>query len=125
MLEILVCEEKEKTKELYETLGLEYKAEHIAIRAMAGEYCLGFALFSIDENCETVFAVEPKTDIMLADGLLRSALHVGCERGITEAYYTGEDYVELYKKIDFIEDLKTKRLKLQNLFTDCCSCKKE
>lgn len=125
MLEILVCEEKEKTEELYKSLGLEYKPEFLAIRAMNREECLGFSLFEINGNIETVFAVEPKTDRMLADGLIRSALHVGCERGITEAYYSGDNYIELYEKINFIEDLETKKLKLQNLFTDCCACKKE
>ena len=125
MLEILVCEEKEKTEALYKSLGIEYKPEYLAIRAMNREECLGFSLLKIEDNIETVFAVEPKTDRMLADGLLRSALHVGCERGITEAYYSGDDYVELYEKIDFIEDLQNQKLKLQNLFTDCCACKKE
>ncbi|MBE6762336.1 MAG: hypothetical protein E7551_08650 [Ruminococcaceae bacterium] len=125
MLEILVCEDNNTTKELYNSLGLEYCEEYIAIRAMNREECLGFALFCIEGSSETVFAVEPKSDIMLADGLLRSALHVGTERGVIEAFYSGEDYVELYEKIGFIEDYETKKLKLQNLFTDCCSCKKE
>lgn len=125
MLQILVCEDKNITQNLYKSLKLEYKAEYLAIRAMAGEDCLGFALFCIDKNSETVFAVEPKEDRMLADGLLRSALHVGCERGITEAFYLGDDYIELYEKINFIEYKEQNKLKLQNLFTDCCACKKE
>lgn len=125
MLQILVCEDENITKDLYESLNLEYKAENLAIRAMDREDCLGFALFLINGNSETVFAVEPKEDRMLADGLLRSALHVGCERGITEAFYSGDEYVELYERIDFVEDKEQKRLKLQNLFTDCCACKKE
>ena len=125
MLEILVCEDRKVTENLYKSLGLEYKEEYLAIRAMAGEECLGFALFLIEEKTETVFAVEPKNDRMLADGLLRSALHIGCERGITDAFFAGDDYIELYEKINFIDDKETKKLKLQNLFTDCCSCKKE
>lgn len=125
MLQILVCEDKKITEDLYNSLNLEYNDVYLAIRAMDREECLGFALFSIDETCETVFAVEPKEDCMLADGLLRSALHVGCERGIAEAFYSGDDYVELYEKINFIEDKEQNKLKLQNLFTDCCCCKKE
>lgn len=125
MLEILVCEDKKITEELYKSLDIEYKDEFLAIRAMAGEECLGFALFKIEGNAETVFAVEPANDRMLADGLLRSALHVGCERGITEAFYSGEKFTELFEKIDFIEDKDTHKLKLQNLFTDCCACKKQ
>lgn len=125
MLEILVCEDNAITKELYNSLDFEYCEDYLAIRAMNKDECLGFALFCIEGSSETVFAVEPKNDRMLADGLLRSALHVGTERGITEAFYSGEDYIELYEKISFIEDYETRKLKLQNLFTDCCSCKKE
>lgn len=125
MLEILVCEDKNITKKLYAGLEMEYNDECLAIRAMSGEECLGYALFFIDNDKETVFAVEPKEDRMLSDGLLRSALHVGCERGITEAFYFGDNYTELYEKIDFIESKEDKKLKLQNLFTDCCACKKE
>ena len=125
MLQILVCEDINITKDLFKSLNIEYKDDFLAIRAMDKEDCLGFALFCINENTETVFAVEPKEDRMLADGLLRSALHVGCERGITEAFYFGDDYVELYEKINFIEDKEQCKLKLQNLFTDCCCCKKE
>ena len=125
MLEILICEDKEKAKDLYASLDIEYKEEYLAIRAMAGDECLGFALFEINSGSETVFAVEPKNDALLADGLLRSALHVGTERGITKAYFQGDDYIELYKKINFIEDLENKELKLQNLYSDCCACKKE
>lgn len=125
MLEILVCEDKEKTKDLYTSLDIKYKEEYLSIRAMAGENCLGFALFEINGGTETVFAVEPKCDTLLADGLLRSALHVGTERGITDAYFYGNDYVELFEKIKFIEDLENKKLKLQNLYSDCCQCKKD
>lgn len=125
MLEILVCDDAKITKELYDSIGLEYNDLSLAIRAMNKSECLGFALFSIDGSSETVYAVEPKDDMMLADGLLRSALHVGTERGITDAFYSLTEYEELYSKISFIESREEKRLKLQNLFTDCCHCNKE
>lgn len=125
MLEILVCEDKIITESLYAGLGMEYTENYLAIRAMCGDECIGYALFYIDGQDETVFAVEPKEDRMLADGLLRSALHVGTERGITMAYFSGDGYTDLYEKIGFIEDKENKILKLQNLFTDCCACKKE
>lgn len=125
MLEILICEDAQITKTLYAEYNIEFNDNSLAIRAMNGAECLGFALFSISGKNETVFAVEPKEDIMLADGLLRSALHVGTERGITDAFYFGSDYEDLYAKINFIENREEKRLKLQNLFTDCCHCNKE
>ena len=125
MLEILVCDDAQITKNLYTECQIEYNEDCLAIRAMNGTECLGFALFTISGESETVFAVEPKDDIMLADGLLRSALHVGTERGITDAFYFGDTYEELYSKINFVESKEEKRLKLQNLFSDCCHCNKD
>ncbi len=125
MLEILVCNDKNETLNLYKAKNINFTENCFAIRAMLGDECIGYALFSIDLEKETVFAVEPKEDRMLADGLLRSALHVGCERGIKDAFYSLTEYEELYSKINFIENKKEKRLKLQNLFTDCCNCRKD
>ena len=122
MLEVLVCDDVNITKELYASNNIVFSSGDLAIRAMAGDECLGFCLFAIAKTSETVYLVEPKDDIMLADGLLRSALHVGTERGVTEAFYSNVDYESLYEKINFLEDKTEKRLKLQNLFSGCCSC---
>ncbi len=125
MIEILVCDSFAEIKELYQKNGLEADANALAVRAMSGELCLGYCLFQIQENVATVFAVEPVEDLLLADGLLRSALHVGTERGITEAFYANEKYETLYQKIRFLEDKTEKRLRLQNLFSDCCCSQKD
>ena len=124
MLEILLCEDKNCVTELYKSCELPCDDNKLAIRAMFGDECLGFCLFEISGESTTVFAVEPKEDIMLADGLLRSALHVGTERGITDAFYNDTKYEDLYQKINFLEDKQEKRLKLQNLFSGCCNCNK-
>ena len=125
MLEILLCDDKNIVNELYKNCSLPYDDNKLAIRAMFGEEVLGFCLFEISGEKATVFSVEPKEDTMLADGLLRSALHVGTERGITDAFYEDTKYEDLYLKINFLEDKDTKRLKLQNLFSGCCNCNKE
>lgn len=122
MLEILVCEDETAINALYQAAGLSYESGQLAIRAMAGSDCLGYCLFSINGEAETVFSVEPKEDVMLADGLLRSALHVGCERGITAAFYSNREDEPLFRQLHFIEDPDEQRLKLQNLFSDCCHC---
>lgn len=125
MLEILVCEDKLAVAELYRKSGLQFDDDKLAIRAMFDDEVLGYCLFDINADTATVFAVEPTDDIMLADGLLRSALHVGNERGITEAFYSNIEYEALFEKINFLEDKEQKKLKLQNLFSDCCHCAKE
>lgn len=122
MLEILVCEDQAVTAALYEERQVRYELGRLAIRAMFGEECLGYCLFAVNGEEETVFCVEPREDVMLADGLLRSALHVGCERGITAAFYADRDYEPLFRQLHFLEQPEEKRLRLQNLFTDCCHC---
>jgi hypothetical protein len=124
MLEILLCDDKNSVAELYKSCGVSYEDNKLAIRAMFGDECLGFCLFEITGEHATIFVVEPKEDTMLADGLLRSALHVGTERGITDAFYLDSKYEDLYQKINFLEDKSEKRLKLQNLFSGCCNCNK-
>lgn len=125
MLEITVCEDKLAVAELYNKAGLLYDDRKLAVRAMFSNEVLGYCLFEIKDNIATVFSVEPSSDIMLADGLLRSALHVGNERGITEAFYSSSKYEALFEKINFLEDKEQKKLKLKNLFSDCCHCIKE
>ncbi len=124
MIEVLVCEDQQLTAELYQKHGICQTADKLAVRAMCGAECLGYCLFSLSDGIAIVHAVEPAEDVMLADGLLRSALHVGTERGITEAFYSDANYEALYKKINFLEDATDKRLRLQNLFSESCCCKK-
>ncbi len=125
MLEVLKCEDFEITKKLFLNNGLDFSGDGLAVRAMFGKECLGYALFKIEDTAAFIFTIQPVDDIMLADGLLRTALHIGNERGITEAFYTDESLVPLLEKLDFIENMAEKRLKLQNLFTDCCGCLKK
>ncbi len=124
MLEILVCDDYNLTKGLFCNEGIVFTGEGLAIRAMLGDECIGYCLFELEDKKETVLAINPKDDTLLADGLLRSALHVGTERGITEAFYANTDLEPLLQNINFLENIQEKRLKLQNLFADCCSCKK-
>ncbi len=122
MLEVLVCKDENVTKELFEEAGVSLPENPLAIRAMCGDEMFGFSLFTIDENNETVLFISPEDDLRLADGILRSTLHVGTERGVTDAFYGEKVSEELLRKINFIEDSNERRLKLQNLFTDCCNC---
>ena len=120
MIEVLVCKDEQITKSLFNELGITFSKDKFCVRAMCGAEMLGYCLFSLDNEKEIIYCVEPANDRLLADGLLRSALHVGCERGIQEAFYDYPMNVELLKKINFLDDETEKRLKLQNLFTDCC-----
>lgn len=122
MVEVLVCNEKAVTQQLFNTAGIFMNENSFCIRAMDKERCLGFCLFEIEKSVARVLYIYPEEDRMLADGLLRTALHVGNERGIDEAFYGDKVSEALLEKINFLEEKCEKRLRLQNLFTDCCCC---
>ncbi len=122
MLQVLVCDDEKVVKNLFEQNGLILNDNSFALRALSGEEMLGFCLFEISGDKITVLCVNPEKDRLLADGLIRSTLHVGCERGVTEAFYGEKVSEELLLKIGFIEEKANKKLKLQNLYSDCCNC---
>lgn len=125
MLEVLACEEREIVQGFYAKHGLPVTAASKLVRAMLGEQCLGYCLFSLKEQTATVHWVAPAGDAMLADGLLRSALHIACRHGATAAYYDNEILEPLFEKINFLQDRETRQLKLNNLYSDCCHCQTE
>ena len=122
MLEVLVCNNKEEVEKLYKSSDITMPENGLAVRAICGKEMLGFSLFEIKENSITVLFLTPENDRLLADGILRSTLHVGTERGVTKAFYGEKISEELLAKINFLEDREERLLKLQNLFTDCCNC---
>ena len=122
MLEVLICKDANTVAALYQKHLQPVTPESRLIRAMLGEECLGYCLFSIVGEKALVHTVVPAEDFMLADGLLRSALHVACQQGVAEAFYTDPLFEPLYEKIGFIQDKTEHRLKLNNLYSGCCHC---
>ena len=64
----------------------------------------------------------PENDIMLADGILRSALHVASERFITEVHYD-KSIFGIVDKLKFVKDKNECTLDIDKLFKSCKSCK--
>jgi hypothetical protein len=122
MVEVLVCNDNLATEQFFNKASVEMNENSLCIRAMDKDDCLGFCLLEIDGSAAKILYIFPEDDRLLADGLLRTALHVGNERGITEAFYGEKVSEDLLERINFLEEKSEKRLKLQNLFTDCCCC---
>ncbi len=87
-----------------------------------GQDVIGLCLFELDKEKITVKYIEPTEDILLADGILRSSLHVAAERGIMNAFYTDTVSEDFLKKIGFIKNAEEKRLDIDKLFKSCCGC---
>ena len=99
--------------------GYEFTENSGAVLAKDKEIILGFSLYYLDPKGITILCVEPKEDIMLADGILRSALHVAATKSAMDAKYEGETYEELYEKLGFIKDKNAKTLDIDKLFGGC------
>lgn len=114
---------KEKVKTLFSEKNIPLTEFSDCVAAVCGEEILGFCLYDLDSKKMTVHYIEPLNDISLADGILRSTLHVAAERSIMNAYYSHTLPEEFLKKIGFIKNAEEKTLEIDKLFQSCCSCK--
>ena len=122
MITVLPCKDKEEIKKRFLNLRLEYSENSGFVSAKSGDEELGFCLYYLDEKGIRILNLEPQNDIMLADGVLRSALHVAAERSAMDARYADTAPVELFKKLDFINNEDEHTLNIDKLFGGC-GCK--
>lgn len=124
MLQIHPIREKAKLESLYNKHGLCFSDDCIAVFAMDGEELIGYCLFSMSAQDISVKILVPTDDIMLADGILRSALHVAVENGKTNAYYEKTAPENIFKTLGFIKNVENRCLDINKLFESCQSCSK-
>lgn len=122
MIEIHPLKDKDKLAVLYKNAGVIMNADSIAIVATDGDEVLGNCLFDMGNDSITVHHIEPKDDIMFADGLLRSALHVGVQNGKMTAFHSESAPVELISKLGFIKNDIKNELNVEKLFSSCKNC---
>lgn len=122
MISVSPCFDKEKLKELYLKSGTEFSDKSVAVLAESSGEVLGFCLFDLYEKSALIKKIEPENDIMLADGILRSALHVAAERFITEVRYE-KSIFGIVDKLKFVKDKNECTLDIDKLFKSCKSCK--
>ena len=122
MLVLKPTDDKNLIKEYYEKENISFSDASNLLLATDREEVLGYCLFDID-SALTVYKIEPMNDIFLLDGVLRSALHVGCERGQTDAFYADTAPEAIFERLGFVKDRAEKRLDVQKLFKSCCDCK--
>ena len=124
MIEIHPIRDRDKLKKLYMAKDVSYNEKSIAVIASDGDEVLGTCLFDLSEKEMTIHHISPTDDIMFADGILRSALHVGVENGIESAFYAETAPEDLIKKLGFIKNTEKNELNVELLFKSCGSCEK-
>lgn len=122
MITLTVVNEKETILNFFEQAKLSYNENSCCLWAKSGDEVLGYCLFDIDSEKILIRYIEPLNDLGLADGILRSALHVAAERFIFNAFYDDTVPENFFKKLDFIKDESARRLDIDKLFKSCGSC---
>lgn len=119
MIEVLPVRDAARLEALYQTAGLIPGEAGNAVEAAADGTSLGFCLFDLAGDTVTVRYLAPAEDPLLADGILRSALHVGVLAGMTEARYTETAPETLLRRLGFLTETPGE-LKIGKLFESCC-----
>ncbi len=122
MIEIHPLKEKDKLAVLYKTAGIVMTEQSLAVVMSDGDEILGSCLFDMRNEGLVIHSIEPQGDVMLADGILRSALHVGVQNGIGNAFYSENAPFELINRLGFVKDKDKKELNVEKLFSSCKSC---
>ena len=124
MLTLAPMAEKKKIAELFNEKGISLSEFSGCVTAKNGDEVLGLCLYELTDKKITVQYIEPLNDIPLADGILRSTLHVAAERSVMNAFYADTLPEDFLKKIGFIKDAEQKSLDIDKLFKSCSGCGK-
>ena len=122
MIEIHPLRDTVKLAELYKSADVIMNELSMAVVASDRDEILGFCLFEMNDNSVLVHSLEPQNDTYFADGILRSALHVGVENGKQTAFYSENAPENLFKTLNFIKNAENKELNVDKLFSSCQSC---
>ncbi len=119
MITVLPCKNVDKISALFKKHNLEATDYSGCVIARSGEEVLGYCLYELYEKGITVLELEPKGDLSLADGVLRSALHVAAQRSAMDARYSDTAPADIFEKLQFILNAEEKTLNINKLFGGC------
>lgn len=123
MITLGPLKEREKAEKLFSEHNIEFNDNRNCLTAFDGEKIIGLSFYELDSEKMTVLAIEPTGDLGLADGILRSTLHIAAERSVMKAYYADTISEDFLNKLGFIKNKQEKLLDIDKLFKSCCSCK--
>ena len=123
MIFLSVLEDAQLKQKLFIENNISINENSSCVTAKEKEEILGYCLFDIDKEKIVIRYITPKNDLGLADGILRSTLHVAAERFVMKAYYEDEEMFSFFNSLNFIKNVEEKSLNMDKLFTSCQSCK--
>ncbi len=107
----------------FATAGLAFGESCFAIAAKDGEAVIGLCLFRQTESEMVILHISPDGDFAMADGMLRSALFIAANAGITDVFWDGNVKDELIKRLGFVKNITNRSIDVTNLFSSCENCK--
>ena len=119
MITVSPSKDTEEIKRIFKEQNIEYCENSGCVIAKQGDGVLGKCLYNLDEKCMTILDIEPKDDIMLLDGILRSTLHIATERSIMKATYVDTSFESVFETLKFIKDKPSRTLDTDRLFGGC------
>ncbi len=111
--------EKSEAQFLFEKEGLDFGDNSNCLCAKDKTEVLGYCLFDIEEDVMVIRAIEPQSDLMLLDGVLRSTLHIAASRELKEATFTDKAPEKIFKTLGFLKEDGT--LNISKLFESHCN----
>lgn len=122
MVTLNLVQDEEVINKLFLKSGMTRNKDSHCLWAKSGDELIGYSIFDLDEKRMTVRFIDPITDIALADGILRSTLHIAAQRFVLDAFYAETLSEEFLEKIGFIKEKEEKRLDIDKLFKSCANC---
>ncbi len=119
MISILPTTDRALIRNFYIKHSLPYGENAAAVIAREHTEVLGYCLFDLYDRSVLVRFLTPETDLLLADGILRSALHVAAEHFAMDARYCETAPGELFKKLGFVPAGQDGILDIDLLFRGC------
>lgn len=122
MITVKPLNDRDALAALYAQNGEAFSDTSMAVVAAQEDTVLGYCLFDLDAERIAIGKISPQNDLLLADGILRSALHVALNRRVIVAEYTDSAPKNLLDKLDFVKSAENRTLKIEKLFSSCQNC---
>lgn len=123
MLQIQPENDPQALKVLCRTAGVTYTEDLRGAVMRDGEIQLGYALFTCGQGYAVIHALAPVDDLALADGILRSTIHMALRSGCLSVYYADTAPEAVFIRLGFVMHKAEKQLHTHKLFDTCGGCK--
>ncbi len=118
MITVLPYRKPEEIEDLFKQNNIPFNDGGVAVKATDKDKLLGYALLTIVGGKLEFLYLEYFGDTLMADGIIRSALHLGTENGVTEAYLKNDSAKPIFKTLGFLIG-DTEEINISKLFLPC------